>query len=251
MVESVNSASVAERTVGDGVYRLGDRLVNWWLVVEKRAATVVDAGLPGHYAQLLGLLDALGLPVDAVEAVVVTHGHLDHVACIAPLRNDTDVEVYVPEGDLELATAKPRPDPKMLRHSLNPSGLRTTVSYMRQGVLRAKPVVSAKTLSDGERLDLPGGLRFREAAGHTAGGGIFERERGDVVFSGDVLVTLDPFSGRTGPMTLPAFDNVDHPRAVQALDAVARSGAASILPGHGEPWGGDPREAARLARQRS
>lgn len=183
--------------------------------------------------------------------MVVTHGHLDHVACIAPLRKAVDVDVYVPEGDLELATAKPKPDPKVLRHSLNPSGLRTAVSYMRQGVLRAKPVVSAKTLSDGERLDLPGGLRFQEAAGHTAGGGIFLRDQGDVVFSGDVLVMLDPFSGRTGPMTLPAFDNVDHDRAVESLDTVGRSGAARILPGHGEPWGGDPREAACLARQRS
>lgn len=236
------------REVADGVYRLGDRLVNWWLVVDRDAATLVDAGLPAQYPQLAGLLGHLGLAVDAIEAVVVTHGHLDHVACIAPLAEDTDVDVYVPAADRELATTRPKADPNVLAHSLNRHGLRTTASYVRQGILRAKPVVSPRTLADGERVDAPGGLRFVEAPGHTPGGGVFVRDQGDVVFAGDVLVTLDPFSGRTGPRTLPAFDNVDHAGALDALDVVAGTGATTILPGHGEPWHGDPHVAARQAR---
>ena len=244
-------AAGSVREVAEGVYRLGDRLVNWWLVVDRHAATLVDAGLPAQYPQLAGLLGRLGLAVDAIEAVVVTHGHPDHVACIAPLADDTDVDVYVPAADRELATTRPKADPSVLVHSLNRHGLRTAASYVRQGILRATPVVSPRSLVDGERIDAPGGLRFVEAPGHTPGGGVFVRDQADVVFSGDVLVTLDPFSGRTGPRTLPAFDNVDHARALEALDVVAGTGATTILPGHGEPWHGDPLVAARQARTSS
>lgn len=233
------------------MHRLGDRLVNWWLVVEDGAATLVDAGLPRQYGQLTGLLAQLGMSVADVKAVVVTHGHLDHLACIAPLREEASPEVHVPAGDRELAGARPSADPQVLLHSLNPRGLRTAVSYARQGVLRAAPVANARDLRDGEVVDAPGRLRFIEAAGHTPGGGIFVHGQGDVVFSGDVMVTLDPFSGRTGPRTLPAFDNVDHERAVEALHEVARTGAQVILPGHGEPWHGDPGVAVRQAVERS
>ena len=237
----------APAPVADGVYRLGDRLVCWWMVVEKGAAVVVDAGLPRQYGQLERLLDALGLPVTAVEAVVATHGHIDHLACIPKIRAAAGADVYLPSGDRALAASRPGLDPGVVRHSLNPSGLRTALSYAAQGVLGAKPVVDAIDLADGEVLDLPGRLRFLHAPGHTVGGGMFLHGDGDVLFSGDVLVTLDPFSGRTGPRTLPAFDNVDHGQALASLDLVARSGASVLLPGHGEPWRGDPAEAAALA----
>lgn len=237
--------------VAPGVHRLGDRLVNWWLVVDGGRATVIDAGLPGQYPQLRSLLAALDLSVDAVEAVVVTHGHLDHLACVSHLRAEAGPTVYVPRGDRELAARKPKPDLGMLRHSLNPAGMRTAVSYLRQGVARARPVVDATALDDGETLDLPGRPRFLHAPGHTAGGGMFVLADRGVLFSGDVLVTLDPFSGATGPRTLPAFDNVDHDLAVASLDLVAGTGTDVILPGHGEPWRGAAEEATALARRAS
>ena len=239
------------REVADGVFRLGDRLVNWWLVVEGGRGTLVDAGLPRQYGQLTQLLSALAMKTSDIEAVVVTHGHLDHVACIDPLRRGASPVVRVPAGDRDLAAAEPKPDPAMIRHSLNPSGLRTAVSYARQGIARARPVVDAADLRHGETVDAPGRLRFVEAPGHTSGGGFFVHGDGDVVFTGDVLVTLDPFSGRTGPRTLPAFDNVDHDQAVAALQEIGRTGGRTLLPGHGEPWHGDVALAARAAEEAS
>ena len=223
-----------------GVWRLGDRLVNWWLIVDGDAGVLVDAGLPGHRSQLDALLDRLHV---RVEAVLATHGHIDHLGCISSI----DAPAYVPRHDRPLAASKSKLDPAVIRHSLNPFGLRTALSYARNGAATARPVVDARDLDDGETLDLPGRPTFIETPGHTAGGGIFVCESRDVVFSGDVLVTLDPFSGRTGPRTLPAFDNIDHPRALEALSAVGATGAAHVLPGHGEPWHGSSAESAAHA----
>lgn len=237
--------------VADGVHRLGDRRVNWWLVVDRGAATLVDAGLPGQYPQLPAVLARLGMAVAGIEAVVVTHGHIDHLACVSRLRRETEVAVHVPAADRALAGSKPKLDLKVLAHSLRPAALLTAASYARQGVLTAEPVRDTRPLEDGEVLDVPGRPRFIHAPGHTPGSGMFLLEDRGVLFSGDVLVTLDPFSGSTGPRTLPAFDNVDHAGAVSSLDAVAATGVPTVLPGHGEPWRDGAAEAAGLARAAS
>ena len=236
------------REVAPSTFRLGDGTVNWWLVVDRGRAVLVDAGLPAQMSQLRALLAELQLAPTAIEAVVVTHGHLDHLACIPAVRAESGATVHLPRGDRDLAAARPTLDPKVLAHSWHPATLRTGISYLRQGVRRAVPVVDALDLDDGEVLDVPGRLRFLSAPGHTRGSGMFLADDG-ILFTGDVLVTLDPFRGRRGPRTLPAFDNVDHRQALASLEVVGRSGATVLLPGHGEPWRGAATEAAATARR--
>lgn len=234
--------------VAPDVYRLGDRRVNWWLVVEAGAATVVDAGLPGQYHQLPALLAHLRLRLSAIKAVVVTHGHIDHMGCAPRLQGGVGAAVHVGRDDLPMVGRRPKLDLGVVAHSLRPAALRSALSYARQGVLGAGPVVGASALDDEQVIDVPGRPRFLHAPGHTRGSGMFLLEGRGVLFSGDVLVTLDPFSDRTGPRTLPPFDNVDHAMAVRALGRVEASGAAVVLPGHGEAWTAGATEAAVRAR---
>jgi glyoxylase-like metal-dependent hydrolase (beta-lactamase superfamily II) len=229
--------TTSTRLVARDVHRLGDRDVNWWLVIEGGAATLVDAGLPAQYGQLTSLLGSLGLGVGDIGAVVVTHGHVDHFACVPALRRDVPgLDVYLPKDDRSLAAQRPGLDARVVANSWRPAAIRTAASYARQGMLRARPLVDARDLDDGDVLDLPGRPRFVHAPGHTPGSGMFVFEDRDVVCSGDVLVTYDPFTGRRGPRTLPAFDNVDHEQALASLERVAETGMGIVLPGHGEPW---------------
>ena len=64
-------------------------------------------------------------------------------------------------------------------------------------------------------------------------------------------MTDDPFTGARGPRLLPAFDNVDHAEAVASLVIMQNTGAAMVLPGHGEPWTQGIAEAVGLARSPS
>lgn len=237
-----------ERLVARDVHRLGDREVNWWLVVDGGAATLFDAGLPAQFGQLTSLLAAIGLTLGDLAAVVVTHGHLDHLACIPAIRDGApSVDVYLPRDDRELAARRPGLEPRVVANAWRPAAVRTALSYARQGMLSARPVVDARDLDDGDVLDVPGRPRFVRAPGHTRGGGVFVLEDRDVVCSGDVLVTRDPFSGRTGPRALPAFDNVDHAQALASLELVGASGMRTVLPGHGEPWTEGAAQAASMA----
>jgi glyoxylase-like metal-dependent hydrolase (beta-lactamase superfamily II) len=48
---------------------------------------------------------------------------------------------------------------------------------------------------------------------------------------------------------MPSGLNRDSQEALRSLDALARTNVDLILPGHGDPWAGEPAEAVRTARE--
>lgn len=130
------------RLVARDVYRLGDRDVSWWLVVDDGAATLVDAGLPAQLGQLTMLLAAPDLRVADIAAVLVTHGHADHFGCVAALRAAApDLDVHLPRADRVLAAKRPGVESKVLANSFRRAAVRTALSYARQGMLSVRPLV--------------------------------------------------------------------------------------------------------------
>lgn len=71
---------MALQKVSAGVWRGGTRYVNWYLVdAGGQGVTLVDAGLPGYRRRLDSDLASVGKERADVRAVVLTHGHIDHV----------------------------------------------------------------------------------------------------------------------------------------------------------------------------
>src|SRR5215207_7410700 len=83
--------------VAPGIHRLGNEIVNFYLVEDGDGVTVVDAGLPAFRGQL----DA-ALAGRRVDAVILTHGHIDHVGIAEGLRRD-GATVYVHAADAAMA----------------------------------------------------------------------------------------------------------------------------------------------------
>lgn len=84
------------------IRRLGDDIVNSYLVEDGAEITIVDAGAPGHWRSLLAELEAKGRSLDDVRAVLLTHGHDDHVGFAERARQDGRA-VLVHELDAPLA----------------------------------------------------------------------------------------------------------------------------------------------------
>jgi glyoxylase-like metal-dependent hydrolase (beta-lactamase superfamily II) len=63
---------MAPEEVAPGIFRLGNRTVNWWAIVTPQGLTLVDAGLRRHFSQLSELLRNSGRPMDDVKAFVLT-----------------------------------------------------------------------------------------------------------------------------------------------------------------------------------
>jgi glyoxylase-like metal-dependent hydrolase (beta-lactamase superfamily II) len=63
-------------------------------------------------------------------------------------------------------------------------------------------------------------------------------------------VTLNPYTGATGPQIVSAAATADSERALASLDALAETGARTVLVGHGEPWTHGAERIVELARER-
>ena len=65
--------------------------------------TIIDAGLPGYYGDIDRELAAMGRAPADVRALVLTHGHSDHIGFAERLRRERAVPVSVHEADAALA----------------------------------------------------------------------------------------------------------------------------------------------------
>lgn len=86
------------------LHRVGSDLVNSYLVEDASGVTVIDAGLPGNYRDLLAELRAMGRSIEEVRAVILTHADTDHIGYAERLRRDHGIPIRVHE--LEAARAR-------------------------------------------------------------------------------------------------------------------------------------------------
>jgi len=157
------------------IMEVGPLAVNAFIVEDPaaRKAVVVDPGGDGE--SLLREIGNLGL---AVEKILLTHGHFDHVGAVGLLREKTGAPVYVHADDLE----------RML-------GAR------RQGMLFGlsvqNPPKPDHLVADGDTVSF-GGVDFRVAhtPGHTPGCVCYIA--GGMAFVGDLI-----FAGSIGRTDLP------------------------------------------------
>jgi glyoxylase-like metal-dependent hydrolase (beta-lactamase superfamily II) len=228
-----------EAEVADGVFRLGNRFVNWWVVKDDDGLTIVDAGLPKHMGQLDELLTTLGVTTGDIRAILLTHADLDHIGVAEQLRAGTDANVYLHPVEEKEATGEPRPLPAQFAANMWRSWLRdTTAAYLRDGALKPEFLTTVVPLVDGQALDAPGRPTVVHCPGHTPGSCAFHLPERDVVFTGDALVTVSPVTGDRGPQLMPDFDNDDPDSALESLGRLAALDATTVLSGHGEPWSG-------------
>jgi glyoxylase-like metal-dependent hydrolase (beta-lactamase superfamily II) len=236
------------------MHRMGDGIVNWYLVEEGGRLTAVDAGLPRHAKTLASDLAAIGRSVEDVEAVVLTHSDSDHTG-LAPMLREAGARVLI-HGDDDATLRKPAPKDGdgALRHfpklMWRPSFWRFFGHMTKGGGGKPKGVEGAETFKDGDVLDVPGSPRVIHTPGHTRGQSAFHFEGKRLLFVGDALCTWNPLTGERAPQVMPKHFNWDYARCFESLVALEGIEADMLLAGHGDPWRGGVAEALQSARSR-
>ncbi len=172
---------------------LGDYQTNCYLVWEKDSTkcVVIDPGYnPGT---VLNRADKEGLQI---EAILLTHGHFDHVGAVREVAAETDCRVYLCEEDLSMPPA-----------------------------FTAGPLYYTDLYADGDTVNAAG-LTFRVIAtpGHTPGSVCLQCE--NVLFSGDTL-----FAGSCGRTDLPGGNRQQMQASLARLRTISEN--LTVYPGHG------------------
>jgi hydroxyacylglutathione hydrolase len=182
---------------------VGDFQENCYLVVdeESQRAALIDPGAEGE--SLVAEIRATGA---RLEAIWLTHAHLDHIGGIAAIERVWDVPVYMHPDDLPVFEYGPR-------------------AAQMYGVPFELPAPPDRALADGDTLSL-GVLRFAvmHAPGHAPGHVVIHGH--GVAFVGDCL-----FAGSVGRTDLPLSDGAALTRSLMRIASLPPDTVA--LPGHG------------------
>ena len=173
---------------------LGAYQVNCYIIHDEKSpfCCVID---PGYGADtILDKLSELGL---TLEAILLTHGHFDHVGAVRDLAADTGCQVWLCTEDLALPTN-----------------------------LTAGPLCYTNTYAEGTTLHLAGlDISVLQTPGHTPGSVCLLTE--NTLFSGDTL-----FAGSCGRTDLPGGSWEQMQASLKRLSQIEAN--LWVLPGHGE-----------------
>ncbi len=234
--------------VAGATYRLGRKRHNFYVVVDRGAATVVDAGGSAELSILERALERLSMTLEHVEAILITHSHTDHVGFAgAAERRGVSVKAHEDEAELLRDRSKASQIGMGDVPLWNPKVWLFLTEMIRAGAHKGYPVQNVETVGDGEPLDLPGRPRIVACPGHTVGHAAYVFEDRGVLFSGDALVTTGLIGGGAGPQLLRPVFHHDPDLARESLNRFASLGTTLLLPGHGDPWRGPIADAVSLA----
>ena len=181
---------------------LGAYQTNTYIAYEhgSKSCVIID---PGYEANtILNKVASLGL---AVDAILLTHGHFDHVGAVLQIQKATACSIWMSQSDFS-------PARHPLRSMMYPLADTTAaeIHFCEEGeVIRG------------------GGLAFHtlETPGHTWGSVCYRC--GDALFSGDTV-----FAGSCGRTDLPGGDDAAMQATLMRLSALPDD--IAVYPGHGE-----------------
>lgn len=196
---------------------------------------LVDTGMPLFASRVIAAAEHRYGPQARPRAIVLTHGHFDHVGTVRELLRHWDVPVYAHERELPYLRGDEDylpPDPSV------GGGLmaRLAAFYPRRGIDLGDRVQALP--ADGTVPEMPG-WRWVHTPGHTPGHVSFFRDSDQFMIAGDAFVTTQQESALAVLAQLPevhgppAYFTPDWDLARESVRRLASMHPSAAATGHG------------------
>ncbi|MBT2685347.1 MBL fold metallo-hydrolase [Bacillus sp. ISL-37] len=244
-VTSVDSGDL--EAVTNDVHYLTTQIVNvcfYGLPGTKNDWVLIDAGMPRSADTILEAAEKLFGENNPPKAIILTHGHFDHVGALVELVERWDVNVFAHELEMPyLSGVKnyPEPDPTV------DGGLLAKASKLYPNeAIKLGSSIKALPL-DGTVPDMEG-WRWVHTPGHTPGHISLFREADRTLIAGDAFVTVKQESlykvvtqkkEISGP---PRYLTPDWIAARKSVEDLFALHPARAITGHGRPMEGEELE---------
>lgn len=234
-------------------FLVGQRRSTYDLTTQSTPWVLVDAAIAPGAARILEVAAERFGDDARPSAIVLTHGHFDHVGALEALLGIWDVPVYAHALELPFLTGRadyPPPDPTVGKRGVMArlSGLFPEGGIDIRDRVRALPSTGA----------VPGmpGWRWIHTPGHTPGHVSLFRASDRTLIAGDAITTTRQESlyavatqkpELSGP---PAYFTIDWDASHRSVSTLASLKPTTISTGHGPTMRGEemPRRLAELAR---
>lgn len=238
-------------SVGSGVgidilpdlYQYTIQIVNIVLYGEPQMKdfVLIDSGMPKSADEIISVVEERYGSKSRPKAIILTHGHFDHVGGIIELIERWDVPVYAHTLEIPFLSGKqnyPEPDPTVnngLVAKMSPIFPNEAINL--GGNLKVLP-------SDGS-VPFMAGFRWIHTPGHSPGHISLFREKDKVLIAGDAFVTVKQESlykvitqtkEISGP---PQYFTTDWLAARASIEKLAILKPSVAITGHGLPMKGE------------
>ncbi len=244
LVEGMSKLATSSQEITSEILVLQFTIVNAFLVGNPKAGNkkfvLVDTGLENSGNFIIKAAEERFGTESRPEAIILTHGHFDHVGSVIQLSQHWDVPVYIHELEIPYITGKkeyPVGDPTVgggMVAEMSPTFPHTSIDIGYRAV--ALP-------ADGSIPSMPE-WRWIYTPGHTEGHISLFRESDRVLIAGDAFSTtkqeslwsvLTQKEQISGP---PAYLTVDWKAAKDSINRLKELNPNIVLPSHGKPMEG-------------
>jgi glyoxylase-like metal-dependent hydrolase (beta-lactamase superfamily II) len=228
------SSNVSEQA--PGVFFVEGPASNWIVVRDVTGFMLIDSGYPSDRALVLESIRHLGLhPADA-QAVLITHGHVDHTGSAAYFSSTYGTPILCAPEELAHVQGKEKHQVtfgQVIVRAWRPRVFRWMIHVIKAGSLTAKPALLAQAWDIETLRNVPGHPEAILIPGHTPGNVSILLPEAGAIAVGDSFVSGHPLSRKTGPQMLHHMYHTDSAAALAETHRLDGIKASVILPGHG------------------